>query len=394
MSVVANRRALRSRAGCPTDAALGGSAALRRVRNEAELASSNIDTWCLPYAALIRRKNRVGTCARECEVAQACSRAHLSPKKMATAKRQRLDELGGEQIDSSNDQTDILDFFVEPVGAKENGDGDDFFEGLAQLEGGEASLGSTPASGPIPGDKPAADPFVASLISNGFNGTAAETGKAPLPDQQPSTAGAAANAALSKTLGTSMIGRGPAPVTTQELETLVSSLPPSYALTTKVDERELHVRLLRQLRADGPAATVLTSWVPTKDAGGRPLLRLHTVFRDRYAATALQKRAAHFFGASHMYPSAPPIAWWSGSGRPHFFLRHKRSPCFFASSLLLHTQARLPRRPLAHPLRVRRKYHRGRRPQYGRRLRGRHVLDRKPRADQRRDAPSALGPAH
>ena len=68
-------------------------------------------TWCLPYAALIRRKNRVGTCARECEVAQACSRAHLSPKKMATAKRQRLDELGGEQIDSSNDQTDILDSF-------------------------------------------------------------------------------------------------------------------------------------------------------------------------------------------------------------------------------------------------------------------------------------------
>ena len=225
---------------------------------------------------------------------------------MATAKRQRLDELGGEQIDSSNDQTDILDFFVEPVGAKENGDGDDFFEGLAQLEGGEASLGSTPASGPIPGDKPAADPFVASLISNGFNGTAAETGKAPLPDQQPSTAGAAANAALSKTLGTSMIGRGPAPVTTQELETLVSSLPPSYALTTKVDERELHVRLLRQLRADGPAATVLTSWVPTKDAGGRPLLRLHTVFRDRYAATALQKRAAHFLAPRTCIPQHPP----------------------------------------------------------------------------------------
>ena len=110
-SVVANCRALRSRLA-PTDAALGGSAALRRVRNEAELASSNIDTWCLPYAAFIRRKNRVGTCARECEVAQACSRAHLSPKKMATAKRQRLDELGGEQIDSSNDQTDILDVFV------------------------------------------------------------------------------------------------------------------------------------------------------------------------------------------------------------------------------------------------------------------------------------------
>ena len=128
----------------------------------------------------------------------------------------------------------------------------------------------------------------------------------PPPDQQPSTAGAAANAALSKTLGTSMIGRGPAPVTTQELETLVSSLPPSYALTTKVDERELHVRLLRQLRADGPAATVLTSWVPTKDAGGRPLLRLHTVFRDRYAATALQKRAAHFFAPRTCIPQHPP----------------------------------------------------------------------------------------
>ena len=67
----------------------------------------------------------------------------------------------------------------------------------------------------------------------------------------------------------------------KEMDDLIDSLPSHYALTTTAADRMLHLNLLKQLRGDGPNATVLTSWIPSKDASGLHYLRLHAVFRDK-----------------------------------------------------------------------------------------------------------------
>jgi hypothetical protein len=194
-----------------------------------------------------------------------------------SVKRQRIEA----ELDSIDDSTDLLDWLAPGAGEKENTS--DWLGPLSPVPGPEGEADGEGAAD-LPTSSIAAP---AEDFSEGVLGEEAPPSLAGLSAPPPGPAAAPAAAAqpseaeASAPLLTSM-GRGPAAATPQELESLVVSLPPSYGLTTSNVERELHVRMLKQLRADGPQATV-TSWVPMQDAAGRPLVRLHAVFHDRCA---------------------------------------------------------------------------------------------------------------
>ena len=193
---------------------------------------------------------------------------------MATVKRQRVDA----DLDHIEESSDLLDW-LGPVGPREGGANDwlgELSPGL-QLEADEGGA-SEQAHGERPtAAAPAAAHFVDAVDVYMTNQTASakseaapQPGPSPLaPFSQPSRAAPYA------------MGRGPAPVSPQELDIWSASLPNSYKFTMSVAERELHVRMMKQLIAEGTNPPVITSWVPTKDKAGQPLIRLHTIFRDQ-----------------------------------------------------------------------------------------------------------------
>ena len=199
---------------------------------------------------------------------------------MAAVKRQRVDS----DLDPE-DSSDILDW-LGPVGARENG-GNDWLGELSpgiQLEGDEGGA-SEVAHGERPSAAaPAAAHFVdaVDVFLTNQNGGKSE----PAPQPGPSGTMAPFSAAQPTRAAPCAMGRGPAPVSPQELEIWSSSLPHSYKFTMSVAERELHVRMMKQLLAEGTNPPVITSWVPTKDKAGQPLIRLHTIFRDQCARAA------------------------------------------------------------------------------------------------------------
>ena len=102
-----------------------------------------------------------------------------------------------------------------------------------------------------------------------------------------------------------------------EIDILAASLPQSYNLATSPADRDLHARLLKQLRSPGSSSTVVTSWESTKDAVGSPILKLHAVFRDRCVPPPT-------------LPHAPPPSPWprppaaAFGDRPQHARREKR----------------------------------------------------------------------
>lgn len=70
--------------------------------------------------------------------------------------------------------------------------------------------------------------------------------------------------------------------TSDEVQSLVSSLPAQYAQTTTLQQQIMHVRMLRELR-NGTYGDVLTSWVRSRNTGvqGKPVYQLCITFHDR-----------------------------------------------------------------------------------------------------------------
>ena len=157
---------------------------------------------------------------------------------------------------------DLLDWLTEPGKGDSIPGGNSFawLEDLSPANGGSGGAGRR-ANGSRNGTPSATLDPVASMPS--LNG-AHKLGRSALGD--PMLGSAAAFMSVSDP---------------KEMDDLIDSLPSHYPLTTTAADRMLHLNLLKQLRGDGPNATVLTSWIPSKDASGLHYLRLHAVFRDK-----------------------------------------------------------------------------------------------------------------
>ena len=216
--------------------------------------------------------------------------------------------------------------------------GGDWLDSLTPVGGEE--LPGTSAQGARSASAPATSDSFVNLLFSGDAGTDAATGES------------LASATVLAENGTlESIGRPPTIPSQDEMDAHVASLPQHYAFTTSLTDRQLHVRMINRLRAEGPAATVLTSWVSLQDPKGGYLVKLHAVFRDRYAAA--QPARAPVQPLPYIKASAElAVCTWM-----HFLLlraakrasaRPLRAPCFRAfrtPALPPHVPPHVPRTP-------------------------------------------------
>ena len=180
-------------------------------------------------------------------------------------KRQRLDEL------SHDDSSELLGWLEHSPGPDT---GDDHWPAMSpgSLEDGDGSPVVPAAAAPSSADGFCVEPQTATVPP-------VEATPQQLLDAYAGQLVLAKTTAMPGPIAS--MGRAPAPVSSHELDIWIGSLPPSYALTTTAAERELHVRMMKQLLSEKLSPPVVTSWVPSKDKSGRPLLRLHIVFHDQ-----------------------------------------------------------------------------------------------------------------